>query len=105
MNVASKAPATPMTVLTRNPVGLFGPRDISRARTPATKPMIRIQRRTPIRRDPRYRPDKLPLRSNAFRIEAQPGQAGRRWATLRRRLCRLRTGPEVATLPRIDVVF
>jgi hypothetical protein len=37
-----------MIVVTTKPFGVFGPGIRSRAMTPATNPMIMIQRRTPI---------------------------------------------------------
>src|ERR1700730_1047304 len=42
--VARNAPAMPSTVVRRNPLGLFGPGESSRAMMPATKPTIMIQR-------------------------------------------------------------
>src|ERR1700730_3961312 len=67
IKVARNAPAMPSTVVRRNPLGLFGPGESSRAMMPATKPTMMIQR-MPLMLDVLF--IKNGVRTNGLRREA-----------------------------------
>src|ERR1700736_3624674 len=67
IKVARNAPAMPSTVVRRNPLGLFGPGESSRAMMPATKPTMMIQR-MPLMVDVLF--IKNGLRTNGFQCDA-----------------------------------